>query len=213
MRESLPARGKAKGHAFGGLFLPLARPRRSLVGWLCHRDQSARLAPGLSLVFVVSFVSGRLQHAGTTKQTVQGPLRRPTAVSSQGTMKVITYETAVPELLRVIPEFKGQYDGLLAFLEDATGPHLVFAEFARFVMNQLRTRKKEPVLRRSFEFLEDVAKSEEKEAQELVQMSFLENLGKERWAVERARRFMGPTTLTLLNEIEAFWAGEAIPPR
>jgi len=127
-------------------------------------------------------------------------------------MKLITYETAVPELLQVIPEFQPIYDDLLAFLEDATGPHLVFAEFARFVTEQLRTRKRGPVLRRSFEFLEDVAKSEEKEAEELVQMSFLENLGKERWAVNGARRLMGPQTLTLLNEIEAFWAGEAIPP-
>ena len=112
----------------------------------------------------------------------------------------------------MIPEFKAQYDDLHAFFDNATGPHLVFGEFVRFVMNQLRPRENEQVLGRCFEFLEEVANSEDKRAGNVVQVSFLENLGKDRWALKQTRRFMGPTTITLLHEIEAFWAGEPVPP-
>jgi len=107
-----------------------------------------------------------------------------------------------------LPEYRKSYEALVEYYEEAAAPHLVFGNFSRFVECLLERKDSNgQLLKRAFAFCETLATSDDIKVQEVLQMSFLENLGKNRTILELAQEYMGPITLNLLREIEEFWEG------
>jgi hypothetical protein len=117
----------------------------------------------------------------------------------------VNYCDAVSELIRAVPEFNDEserihYDPIL--------PHVLLGEFTWFVVRLLgRPVQNKEILGRIFQFIETLAASDDVEARALAQVSFLENLGKVDWALERAKGLMGPRSKILLQQLEEFFAG------
>jgi hypothetical protein len=97
----------------------------------------------------------------------------------------------VPELRPLRDEHIRQYDELL--------PHVFFGELTRYVIDQVRAERDgtaqggpEPVAR-ILDFLERAMISSDTKVQELVSVSFLENLDQSDEAYAKLKALLGPT--------------------
>jgi hypothetical protein len=124
----------------------------------------------------------------------------------------IQYSDAVDVLLERVPEFRPTYEERPGWLGDDYLPHLDMGSFTRFVVELLRSEPTHAaLLDRIFILLEEMSNSDDARTQNLVQVSFLENLGKVPEALERARQLMRSRTRLLSDEIEAFWDKGIMP--
>jgi len=136
---------------------------------------------------------------------------------------VTTYETALKDLLKAIPEFDAD-ESLDAgeSLRDPTLPFLGYGAFAGFLKRRYLDRGVDAVLRKSFGFLEGLATSGP-ELENLVEVGVLESIGDldrgqdNRTAMSALLRISGPRTAYLFRRIEAFWTGtleefQGLPP-
>lgn len=102
-----------------------------------------------------------------------------------------------PELRPLLDEHIQQYDELL--------PHVFFGDVTRFVMDRVRAEggagNHDPVARRILGFLEDAMASSDENVQELVSVSFLENLDPSDPAYEELKAMLGPN---LRRELENY---------
>jgi hypothetical protein len=127
-------------------------------------------------------------------------------------MASISYENAIPYLLQRFPDFEDASGNDISFQPEVL-PHPVMGLFTRLVETRLAASKDDPWLRRAFDTLEDLATSDDPRTENLVEVSFCENLGKSDYRlVETAIPLMGPRTLQLLERIEAFWGGRLKGP-
>lgn len=95
---------------------------------------------------------------------------------------------SAPELQSLLDEHIQQYDELL--------PHVFFGDVTRFVMDRVRTEgraaNRDAVVRRILGFLEEAMTSSDENVQELVSLSFLENLDPSDPAYEELKAMLGP---------------------
>jgi hypothetical protein len=110
-------------------------------------------------------------------------------------------DRAVAVVLHQVPEFETAYLDLVTSFDDAPGGPAVFTELADFVASRLTALEADrPVLERSLRAVELVADSQDPESAELVGYAFLDSLSPiDR---ERIRRWLGPRTRSLLEELE-----------
>lgn len=116
---------------------------------------------------------------------------------------MIKYATVIKKLFAVVPEFL-QYPGFDSGNQDL--PHVVFGDLTRFIINEYckgRVQKNSP-FQRALAFLEQAAQSSDKNVQNLVGCSFLENLHNAGRDYAGIRAKLPRTLRVMLAEMEAW---------
>jgi len=121
--------------------------------------------------------------------------------------QLVTRGTLYEHLLRAVPEVRVDYEELLQLYDPGEDPggHVVIGDV---LVPFLRARLKEGTedeLRRAFGFIEGMARSTDDDVVNIVYVSICEPLGGDRDLLKRARAYMGPRTLTISGEVEAWW--------
>ena len=116
----------------------------------------------------------------------------------------------VPRMLRVIPDLREACDGLVEWYGgDVPGPHVVFGDVLDpYLVELLTADRQDAALVAAFSLLEEMATSTDVAVQEVLATTVLERLGDDRAILERARRYMGPATRRLSEEVERGWGRE-----
>lgn len=102
-----------------------------------------------------------------------------------------TAESFVQQLLRRVPELKKAYDEHMAD-PDGLLPHVLFGDVTRFAIAQADQPRSRDLLLRLLEHMESGLAEGSDEVQELVAVSFVENLCGEDSTLEILRPIMGP---------------------
>lgn len=102
-------------------------------------------------------------------------------------------------LLRLVPELKSNYDEHLAD-NDTLLPHVFMGDVTRFAITEADKPRSQIVLVRLLDCLEEGLKGGGDEVEELIVVSFVENLVGETSALKRLRLLMRPN---LKREVEA----------
>jgi hypothetical protein len=122
-------------------------------------------------------------------------------------MTSIPFKNAIKELIRLVPEFSDAYARHLEEYGEEL-PDLVVSEFRQVIEVAIKQNPSDPVVKRAFAAIEELARSDDPETQSLVKVSFCEGLGKlDSRLLETEVRLMGPHTHRLFLEIEEFWGG------
>ena len=118
-------------------------------------------------------------------------------------MTLLNKENIVTTMLEVIPEIRPQYEKELEWWDEGL-PHIVFGDVLNpYIINLLKTDKKEEVLERIFDFLEHMANSNNIYVQEVLVTTVLERLGDEKAVLKKAKElYMGEQTKRLSDDIE-----------
>ncbi|MBI2387938.1 MAG: hypothetical protein HYV14_18275 [Elusimicrobia bacterium] len=111
-----------------------------------------------------------------------------------------TYENFVQELLATAPETRGIYQKHLEDNGEAL-PHVFLGDVTRFVIDSYRTTNT-GLLSRLLDFLERAVSSPDDKLQELVVVSFLENLHQAGEDYEGVKRLLGPNLRKNLSLVE-----------
>ena len=122
----------------------------------------------------------------------------------------VTYETMCGDLANLLPVLKAKYDASVASWHKETGhvpgPHVIYGEVLNpYLVSLLESGSEWVQLRRVFDFLEHLATSEDKRVVDVVNATVLEYIHKDAKWVERARGYMGPTLLMMLESIIESW--------
>lgn len=127
----------------------------------------------------------------------------------------LNYKNIVQELLHLIPQLKPLYDKELEELWQEEGelpPHIAFGDILCPLLIELlskeMTLENEKLQNEIFQYLENMALSNEVEVQEVVCVTVMARLGDETWVLKKALKYMGKETKQLSREIEAFWGRE-----
>ncbi len=122
------------------------------------------------------------------------------------TGRQLQYEDVLPSLLAEVPELRPLYDEHVRDNDQAL-PHVFFADLTRYVVQLARAVDQahdvgfpSPLLR-VLSFLENTLTSKDVRVQELVSVSFLENLDPADAAYTRLKALLGPR---LRRELEAY---------
>lgn len=122
------------------------------------------------------------------------------------------YEKLPHYLVDAVPEIAERYRTLRrAWGDETPGPHVVFGDVLNpYLLGLLTTRdlsvEREALLRRIFSFLEELARADDDRVQEVVSTTVAERLGTDPEALAFGRRYMGPATRRLSDDIELFWS-------
>ena len=107
----------------------------------------------------------------------------------------LTYQNVVGELLRRLPSFataRNTDDSYISYDDDS--PHLVFADFARFLLERLNSRTKgeedEQTLAPSFGLLDEMLTSSDPEVVNVAQVAVFEEFADEPSVLAIARSYM-----------------------
>lgn len=111
----------------------------------------------------------------------------------------ISFQNMTQKLLEALPELTSYYDRALAANEDDgewSGQHIAYEEvMSKAIKEMLRADKPdERLLHKIFDFLEMLAKHPEEHVQEVAHNSVCEPICSDELTLQRARKYMGPTT-------------------
>lgn len=100
-------------------------------------------------------------------------------------------------LVRALPELKARYDEETAAWGEEMGPHVIYGDVLNPVLSELLSRDYDPgedveMLRRIFNFLEELLAHPDPEYAEVARTTVAEHLDGHPDLLARARRFMGP---------------------
>lgn len=125
-------------------------------------------------------------------------------------MQIINYSNVIKVLLDSVPEFMPIYqEGVETYGEDFKD--MIFGDLTRFIITEYRgSRSKnssvleaKSVFSRILNFLEYAIQSEDKDVQNLIWCSFLENLHLAGQDYEKIKSQFGPVLLKALESLEA----------
>ena len=122
------------------------------------------------------------------------------------------YHTFMPQLLMEVPEFKLLYDELIKDNFGEVLPHVLMAEFTRFLIGAYRrslsrendAAKWGQVVERSLKLLERAYASSDPLVSELISVSFLEYLDWAEADYEGIKLLLGPQLREQLHVIETW---------
>jgi hypothetical protein len=122
---------------------------------------------------------------------------------------LIDYDTLPCQLRSVIPGFDRVYDEHVADY-DKVLPHVLVADLVRFLGDEVRRHgAQSAVLRQAMELLELAMGSHDPRVEELLSVSFVENLDPEDPSVAAIRSTFGPKLEELYRLHEVWWAERA----
>ena len=121
-------------------------------------------------------------------------------------MSELGYDEADAELRRALPELEESYEAELAWWDgDASPKHVIYGNVLNpFLLGALE-RNDADALRRAFDFVERLASASEERLVNVVMWTVCERLGDDAAKLATARQWMGPRTLELSRQVEAFW--------
>ena len=119
----------------------------------------------------------------------------------------VTYENMNQRLVEVLPERQEAYEGLLEWWGDEEpGQHVVYGDLINpWLFDLLDEPIDEELFGRIFGLMEELANHEERHVREVVVVTILEYLLHDDAKHERARAYMGPTTLNYSRQVEKHW--------
>jgi hypothetical protein len=121
---------------------------------------------------------------------------------------MIDYDTLPRQLCVAIPGFDRVHDEHVADYDEVL-PHLLMADLVRFLCDEVRVSgAQSAVLRQAMELLE-LALNQDSRVEELLSVSFIENLDPEEPSVAAIRSTFGPKLEELYRRHEAWWAERA----
>ncbi|MEW9674486.1 hypothetical protein [Ammoniphilus sp. 3BR4] len=129
-------------------------------------------------------------------------------------MMNLTYNNIVQEMLKIIPQLQPLYDKELEKLWQVEGlipPHIAFGDiFNPFLISLLQkpqelTKDDEKLLSKIFNFLENMALSEDVKIQEVVSVTVMARIGDDLSILKNALKYMGNETKKLSKEIEEYY--------
>jgi hypothetical protein len=126
---------------------------------------------------------------------------------SQDPSTTVNYENVCEKLVEHVPDVKEKYEAELKWWSpEKPGAHVVYGDILNPYLAVLLQSGDEATLRRVFDFLEVLSRSEDPRVQELVAVTVCEYLGSDSERLREASRFMGPATLKHSREVEKFWS-------
>jgi len=120
---------------------------------------------------------------------------------------LIDYSDLVSELLREIPEIRGEYEQEVdAWGGDRPGPHIVYGEVLLPILFRALKDPSEnqEFIRRVFTLLEKLASSSNKHVQEVVMLSVFEDLVHDSKLLHIAKVYMGKRSKSLVYDVADF---------
>ena len=124
-------------------------------------------------------------------------------------MSELKFENIGEKLVEVVPELRQSYELELEWWgNEQPGPHIIFGDLLNPHLISLLESHNQPILKKIFTFLEQLANHEDIKVQEVVAVTVCERLGDNPEWLSKARQYMGKTTLQFSEEIEAFWGRE-----
>ncbi len=88
----------------------------------------------------------------------------------------LSFASFIPSLLKSVPELVPLYQEHITDNFNELLPHVFFGEVTRFVVSNYKARQNLEALKRIFDFLDRGINSKDEKLQELISVSFLENL-------------------------------------
>ena len=118
-------------------------------------------------------------------------------------MRALTYENISELLIEEFPALGAEYRFTLQrWRGEVPGSHVIYGDiFLPYVFSRVRLGDAHTI-RRIFDFLEQLARNADVRVQEVVAFAVCEPLRRDVGALRIARRYMGPTTLRFLEEIQ-----------
>lgn len=123
-------------------------------------------------------------------------------------MGIISFENVFQCLVDVVPQLKSSYEREINSwaIEGEPGAHVILGSVLMPVLIPLlESEENEELLHRIFQFLEELANHKDVRVREVVAVTVCERLIDEARWIQRGRKYMGPTTLQVSQEIEAAW--------
>jgi hypothetical protein len=110
-------------------------------------------------------------------------------------------------LVSRVPELREEIEAVRQWwAPELPGQHIIYGDILNpYLVKLLETRADDQRLQELFALLEELAKNPDDHVKEVVGVTVLEHLGGNKERLAKARRFMGPATLALSDEIERFW--------
>lgn len=122
----------------------------------------------------------------------------------------LTYKNVVGELLRRIPSFAAVRNSDDSYVsQDDDSPHLVFADFSRFLLERLSSQSTgeevEETLARSFEFLDEMLTSSDPEVVNVAQVGVFEAFADEPAVLAIAQSYISEKANIVVEEWVQRW--------
>jgi hypothetical protein len=116
----------------------------------------------------------------------------------------MNYDTLIKEFMAEFPELEDLSKKELDYWKGEDPPvHVFFGNvFNPVIKRELITRKNKTLLKKMFNFLENMSTSQDELVQEVAGVSVLESLGDDNNILKKARSLMGNSTLKMSYEIE-----------
>lgn len=114
-------------------------------------------------------------------------------------MRELTYENIIACLLQALPEFQADAEDIAD--QRAT---LVFEDLTRFVKAKVEGNQNAEIIKRTFRFIEEAAKSSDPRVLDAIRYSFLEGLADSPYHLNLTKKNLGPQTKKLLADAKRF---------
>lgn len=126
-------------------------------------------------------------------------------------MSELNYETVDQELIKSLPEIREPYEEeLKSWTGEEPGQHNIFGNVLNpFLLDLLQKDSNEGLIKRAFDFIEQMATSNDEKVSNVVQVTICEQLGDDKIILEKARKYMGQKTLELSKDAEKFLGRES----
>ncbi len=118
------------------------------------------------------------------------------------------YEDLNHAVISRFPELEPAYRDLKAMYQvgEEPGPHVVYGDVLNpHLIRLFKTQAVASQVQPLFDFLEELASSPDQHIQEVVSATVCERLNGDRAVRAVARRYMGPRTLQMAEEVERAW--------
>jgi hypothetical protein len=122
----------------------------------------------------------------------------------------LTYQNVVEELLARVPSFaelRKEDDSYVSYRDDS--PHLVFGDFARFLLERLnapsKTGEDELILQRGFKLLDEMLTSSDPEVVNLAEVGVFEAFAEQPEALAIAKCYLSEEANIILEEWLKGW--------
>jgi len=102
----------------------------------------------------------------------------------------LSFESFIPSLLQAVPELVPVYEEHMIDNFDELLPHVFMGDVTRFVVSSYKNKENLVSVKKILDLLDQAIRSEDEKLQELVSVSFLENLPQEEACFNDIKKLM-----------------------